>query len=149
VLAVPLAQLAREELEHFEQVLAHVRRRGGEFRRLRPSPYAAALVTDVAKGEPRRVVDALLCCALIEARSCERMQVLAEALETAAIDPPLGAMYRGLLASEARHHTAYVDLARALGVADERAIAARLDELADHEARVIAGAPAMARLHAG
>jgi len=45
--------------------------------------------------------------ALIEARSCERMTLLAAALD----DPDVVGLYRSLLASEARHHRAYVDLA--------------------------------------
>jgi tRNA-(ms[2]io[6]A)-hydroxylase len=149
VMAVPLARLAREELEHFELVIGQIRRRGGEFRRLRPSPYASELTAAVRRDEPQRIVDALLCCALIEARSCERMQRLAEALESSGDDPAIAAMLRGLLASEARHHAAYVDLARELGIVDDETISVRLGELAEHEARVIAGAPAMARLHAG
>src|SRR5687768_9789314 len=79
-LAIPLARLAREELEHFEQVVGHIRRRRGELSRLRPSPYAAELMAATRKDEPARALDTLLCCSLIEARSCERMQVLQRAL---------------------------------------------------------------------
>jgi tRNA-(ms[2]io[6]A)-hydroxylase len=152
-LAVPLARLAREELEHFERVIGHVRRRGREFGKLIASPYAAALMTAVAPNEPARAVDTLLACALIEARSCERMQTLAHAFERAnahgvAIDHELADLYRDLLASEARHHNDYVELARELGVLPRKTIDERLETLAAHEARVIADAPALARLHA-
>ena len=110
-LMVPLARLAREELAHFEEVIAALRARGLEYRRLAPSPYAARLMTAVRAHEPARLLDTLLCCALIEARSCERMRLLAEALD----DPALVKLYRGLLACEARHFDAYLDLAFAPG----------------------------------
>jgi tRNA-(ms[2]io[6]A)-hydroxylase len=152
-LAVPLARLAREELEHFERVVGHVRRRGREFGRSIASPYAGALMTAVAGNEPARAVETLLACALIEARSCERMQMLAHAFERAAtngaaIDHDLAALYGDLLASEARHHNDYVELARDLGVMPRADVDERLERLAAHEARVIADAPPIARLHA-
>ena len=141
-LLAPLAELAREELLHFEKVLAALARRGLGFRRLVPSPYAERLMTAVRPHEPGRLLDTLLCLALIEARSCERLALLAEALA----DDPLGALYRGLLASEARHHAAYVALAGT--VAEAADVDARLAELARHEAAVLAGVAPMARIHA-
>jgi tRNA-(ms[2]io[6]A)-hydroxylase len=141
-LLVPLAQLAREELEHFEAVLAQLAARGIAFRHQMPSPYAARLRTAVRPVEPAALVDTLLCAALIEARSCERMRLLAEALGTS----PVGELYRGLLASEARHHRCYVDLAEQLAPAPE--VRARLGTLAAHEAAVLAAVPPLARLHA-
>jgi tRNA-(ms[2]io[6]A)-hydroxylase len=138
-LALPLSRLAREELEHFEVVVEHIRARGGEFRRLRPSAYASELMKVVRPEEPERLVDTLLCCAMIEARSCERMQLLAGALR----DPDLAALYESLLASEARHHNTYVELARPLAT-DLRP---RLAAIAAHEAAVIEHAAVEPRLH--
>lgn len=142
-LMVPLARLAREELAHFEEVIAALRARGLEYRRLAPSPYAARLMTAVRAHEPARLLDTLLCCALIEARSCERMRLLADALD----DPALVKLYRGLLACEARHFDAYLDLARGLELAPEAALLARLRELAAHEAAVLQEPPGEFRLH--
>lgn len=142
VLLEPLAQLAREELEHFELVLSHLDRLGVEFYRQLPSPYAGELMKAIAPNEPERAVDTLLCLSLIEARSCERMKLLAEALE----EPELKALYTGLLASEARHHQTYVDLAEA--IAPEIDVRGRLRELAVHEASVLAASPEMPRMHA-
>src|SRR5947207_3219211 len=76
-LIAPLSRLAREELGHFEEVLALLARRGIAYGRLEPSPYAGSLMAIVRDREPLRLLDTLLCCALIEARSCERMQILA------------------------------------------------------------------------
>jgi tRNA-(ms[2]io[6]A)-hydroxylase len=137
-----LSALAREELAHFEQVLAILARRGIPYGRLTPSPYATDLLTAVRSQEPERLADTLLCLALIEARSCERMRLLSEAVP----DAELASFYRGLLASEARHHQSYVTLATT--VLPEPAVRARLAELAAHEAAVIAAAPALPRMHA-
>lgn len=140
-LLVPLSQLAREELAHFEQVLRVLASRGRSFTRLTPSPYAGELLRVVRPDEPARMVDTFLCLALIEARSCERMTLLADALD----DPDLAQLYRGLLASEARHHQTYVDLA--MQAAPREAVRARLREIAAHEAMVLARAPAWVRMH--
>jgi tRNA-(ms[2]io[6]A)-hydroxylase len=140
---LPLSRLAREELSHFELVLDHLHRRGLRFERQRPSPYAGRLMAAVRPEEPGRLVDTLLCCALIEARSCERMKLLADGL--AERDPALSGLYRGLLASEARHHALFVDLARL--VAPAETVRTRLAELAVHEAEILATAPDVPRMH--
>ncbi len=146
-LMVPLSRLAREELAHFELVLGHLDQRGIAFGKQEPSPYASALMKVVRPQEPLRLLDTLLCCAMIEARSCERMQLLADALVDR--DAELCALYRGLLASEARHHASYLELIRELGLVEGHALDQRLAQIAEHEACVIADAPAQARMHAG
>jgi len=109
-LMAPLSALAREELAHFELMLSVLEERGLRFERLEPSAYAPALLALVRREEPLRLLDTLLCCSLIEARSCERMKLLAEALD-GADEPRLAQLYRSLLASEARHHHGYVEMA--------------------------------------
>lgn len=152
-LVVPMSELAREELRHFEQVVALIRARGREFERQHPSPYAARLLEAARSGKAERLLDTLLCCSLIEARSCERMQQLAHALAKRGADAPdhpshaLFELYDGLLASEARHHATYVDLARTCVAIDESALQARLAQLAEHEAEVLRRAPAEPRMH--
>jgi tRNA-(ms[2]io[6]A)-hydroxylase len=141
-LQAPLAALAREELAHFEAVLAELEARGLAFGRHRPSPYAGRLREAAARDEPQRLVDALLCAAVIEARSCERLGLLAEALGG---EPRLAAFYRGLRSAEARHHGLYVELACA--VAPRAAVAERLATLCAHEAGVLRRAPVAPRLH--
>jgi tRNA-(ms[2]io[6]A)-hydroxylase len=140
----PLSRLAREELAHFEEVLRELSRRGIGFRRQKPSAYAGRLRTAVRKDaqHPRgHLVDTLICCALIEARSCERFQILAKAVS----DPRLAAFYRGLLAAEARHHRVYLDLAAELAPREE--LRERLDELARHEAAVLEESSREPRMH--
>ncbi|HEX9814941.1 MAG TPA: tRNA-(ms[2]io[6]A)-hydroxylase [Myxococcota bacterium] len=139
----PLSRLAREELAHYEEVLRALAARGGSMRRQGPSPYAGRLYHCVRSAEPERLVDTLLVCALIEARSCERFKLLAEVVD----DPNLSALYHGLLASEARHHGSYLELA--IEASDEGAARARLLELAEREAEIIADPTPMVRMHAG
>jgi tRNA-(ms[2]io[6]A)-hydroxylase len=140
-LLVPLARLAQEELAHFAEVVAVLAERGVGLRHQVPSSYAGALLGAVRATEPERLVDTLLCAALIEARSCERMQLLADVLT----DARLVELYRSLLRAEARHHAAYVSLAAAVHGAG--AVDARLAELAEHEAAVLAVAQPRPRIH--
>lgn len=139
----PLAALAREELAHFERVLAQLDRRGVAFARQKPSAYGGRLHQLVRAREPERLVDLLLVSSLIEARSCERFRLLAEALG----DDPLAELYRDLLASEARHHRAYAELAERAAGGPRAPVRDRLRELALAEAEIV-GAPARSvRLH--
>ena len=137
----PLSALAREELEHFELVLQTLEERGIPFVPQEQSPYGKKLFKAVRKTEPDRLLDTLLICSLIEARSCERMKLLAENLE----DAELASFYRELLACEARHHHGYVEIA--LNYFPRDVVWPRLKELARHEAAVIEDAPDVPRLH--
>jgi tRNA-(ms[2]io[6]A)-hydroxylase len=130
----PLARLAREELAHFEAVLGQLARRGVGFARQRAGGYAGRLHRFVRPDEPGRRLDTLLVAALIEARSCERFGLLAGALR--GVDDELAAFYAELLASEARHHGEYVQLALAGSSEDE--VWTRLELAARHEAEVLA-----------
>ena len=71
----PLSELAREELRHFEAVLEVMARRSLTFQPQQPGPYAGKLMQIVSPREPRQLLDRLLCAAVIEARSCERMKL--------------------------------------------------------------------------
>ncbi len=137
-----LSELAREELRHFEQVLAVMHSRGISFCRQKPSTYAGRLVSIVRKDEPERMLDWMLCAAMIEARSCERMKILSEHLTD---DPSLARFYRGLLACEARHHQIYLDMLETVFPRD--VIHARLDEIARHESTVLQTPDDFPRLH--
>lgn len=139
----PLSELAREELTHYELVLAQMQRLGVRFERQVPCTYAARLRQVVRGQEPGRGLDSMLVCAIIEARSCERMRLLGEAL--ADVDRELAAMYRELTTSEARHHALYVELAGACY--PEHDVLARLQCVAQFEAQVLEEGPPQPRLH--
>jgi len=138
-LAERLSRLAREELVHFERVLAELRARGVPFRPQPGAGYAAALF---AAAGSRRTVDEMLVCALIEARSHERFERLAAALA----GTPLASLYADLCEAEARHGDLYVELAAEAAGAP---VDARLAELLVHEAAVVARPGLPLRMHAG
>ena len=94
-----MSRLAREEMRHFEQVIALMKRRKIEYIHVSASRYAAGLRELVRNREPHKLVDVLIIGAFIEARSCERFARLAPYL-----DEELQAFYQSLLKSEARHY---------------------------------------------
>jgi tRNA-(ms[2]io[6]A)-hydroxylase len=140
-LALALSPLAREELEHFEQVVALLQRRGGALRPLAPPPYGAGLAKVVRRQEPQRLLDSLLVAGLIEARSHERMALLA----AHSPEPELRALYAALLASEARHFGLYWVLAEQRWPRQQ--LVARLEQLASLEASLLAELHPEPRMH--
>jgi tRNA-(ms[2]io[6]A)-hydroxylase len=142
-----LARLAREELRHFEQVQKLMVQLQVPVCRLSPGRYAGALRARLATGEPRRKLDLLLCGALIEARSCERFEVLAPLLP-----PPLAGFYADLAVSEKRHAGLYLALAREHAQAaslESAYLERRLHELGAVEAELIASPDGEFRFHSG
>jgi tRNA-(ms[2]io[6]A)-hydroxylase len=101
-----MSRLAREELRHFEMVLAIMGKRGIEYAHVSPSRYAAGMRKGVRTHEPAKVVDTMIVGAIIEARSCERFAIISPYL-----DDELGEFYMSLLRSESRHYKDYLDLA--------------------------------------
>jgi len=144
-LAARMSRLAREELLHFEQVQALMRKLGVPWRRLSPSRYAEQLRHALRRREPDRLVDLLLCGALIEARSCERFLGLATRLPER-----IAAFYGGLAASEARHHGLYLRLAaERAGGADTLLYTAGAERLAALEAELATSPDPQFRFHSG
>lgn len=140
-----MTAIVGEELEHFHLVLDVLAQRGIRFRRLKPSAYGRKLNDLVRKQEPQRAVDRLLVAGLIEARSCERFQKLAEHVAAGGDDPELADFYHSLFESEARHHSTYTRLATHF--APEAEVMRRLDELAAMEAAIIAEGEPLPRMH--
>ena len=112
-----LSKLAREELRHFEQVVSVIESRQIEYVQISASRYASTLHELIRREEPHRLIDTLLVCAVVEARSCERFGCL-----IGNVEPKLSDFYEKLLLSEERHFRTYLDLARHYGPneADER-----------------------------
>lgn len=136
-----MTAIVQEELDHFHQVLALLDQRGIRFRRLPPSQYGRRLNDQVRKLEPGRAVDRLLVAGLIEARSCERFDLLRRHVA----DAEIAAFYHSLFESEARHAATYVRLARQF--AHERDVEVRLQELAAFEAEIIREGEPRPRMH--
>lgn len=137
-----LSRLAREELRHFEQVLALMGRRDVAYPQLSAARYAGALRALVRPAEPSRLVDTLLVGAIIEARSCERFAALVPVL-----DQELATFYGSLLKSEARHFMDYLELARA--ASSEAEVAQRLAVMLVEEQRLIESPDSEFRFHSG
>src|SRR5206468_1959136 len=101
---------------HLALVLRALVARGGTPSRVHKNPYAASLHRLVRAGDARaEILDRLLVCSLIEARSCERFEVLAAACD----DEGLRSLYRGLAASERGHHRVFVGLAARVAGEDD------------------------------
>ena len=133
--------IVNEELEHFHMVLDLLKRKDIPFRRLKPSSYGRQLNDLVRKNEPQRAVDRLLVAGLIEARSCERFDLLRQHVG----DPELADFYDSLFESEARHHAVYVKLAKDFQT--DELVKQRLEELAEAEAEIIAHGEELPRMH--
>ncbi len=143
-LADKMSRLAREELRHFEQVARLIRKLGVVPRRLAPGRYAERLRRLVARTEPRREVDLMICGAFIEARSCERFAAVSPA-----IGGELGELFQGLHAAEARHFKVYLDLARRAALRAGVDLPERIDEFASLEAELILSRDELFRFHSG
>lgn len=145
-----LTALAREELDHFAQVVTFLEKRGLALGAPPVDAYAVELrraMAKLPKTELPPVVDRLLVSALIEARSCERFKLLIEAFPDD-VAPDLRAFYEELFAAEARHYRQYVDLAlqaahawaRVEGLAPAeivRDVQGRLSVLAEGEGAIV------------
>lgn len=136
-----LTAIAREELEHFELVNQWLDRRDISMAPLPAPPYGSKLSAQVRRDEPERLLDMLLVSGLIEARSHERLGLLAQHLP----DPELAKFYRSLMASEARHYGAYWVLATTYFEVDQ--VTARLQELATVESELLATLHPHPRIH--
>ena len=139
-----LAQLIREEMLHYEQVLGIMNERGQEWEYLSAGRYAKGMLKHKRTYEPAAMVDVLIIGAFIEARSCERFAALAEVIN----DKRLAKYYRYLLKSESRHFEDYLALAQSLSedniderVAFFKAVESELIASPDTELRFHSGEP--------
>ncbi|WP_413038921.1 tRNA-(ms[2]io[6]A)-hydroxylase [Roseofilum sp. Guam] len=141
VLVRKLTAIAREELEHFEQVNQWLERLNIPLAPLSAPPYGAGLKAQIRPSEPERMLDSLLISALIEARSHERLGLLAKHLP----HPELAKFYRSLMASEARHYGIYWILATTY--CDREIVQSRLESLAQVESDLLSNLHPEPRIH--
>ncbi|MPW64371.1 tRNA-(ms[2]io[6]A)-hydroxylase [Moraxella catarrhalis] len=139
-----LAQLVREEMLHYEQVLSLMQERNIDWHYLPAGRYAKGLLKHKRTYEPAAMVDVLIIGAFIEARSCERFGALSEVID----DEKLARYYKYLLKSESRHYEDYLMLARSITddsiderVAFFRDIECELIQSPDDELRFHSGIP--------
>lgn len=136
-----MSRLAREELRHFEQVLAIMMKRNIAYVHLPPSRYAGGLRKMVRTSDPGRLIDLLIVGAIIEARSCERFAKLAPYL-----DSELNSFYLSLLKSEKRHYQDYLSLAKCVAGSD---ISSRVDEFLSVENELVSSKDELFSFHCG
>ncbi|MDQ1210243.1 tRNA-(ms[2]io[6]A)-hydroxylase [Acinetobacter baylyi] len=148
-LQVKLAQLVREEMLHYEQVLEFMNKRGQAWKAVSAGRYAGELRKEIRTYEPEALIDVLVVGAFVEARSCERFHALAPL-----VDDELGRYYRYLLKSESRHFEDY--LALALDVAKtakmknpEEDIEQRIQRIREVEKNLISTPDDVFRFHSG
>lgn len=137
-----LAQLIREEMLHYEQVISLMEDRGQPWEYLSAGRYAKGMLKYKRTFEPEAMIDVLIIGAFIEARSCERFSALAERIE----DERLARYYRYLLKSESRHFEDYLALARELS---QGSIEDRVLFFKEVEADLISSPDTELRFHSG
>ncbi|PDH52029.1 MAG: tRNA 2-methylthio-N6-isopentenyl adenosine(37) hydroxylase MiaE [Bacteroidetes bacterium MED-G17] len=101
--------LVAEEWGHFRKVLKELKKRGFALGPQRRDEYVNKLIAFQQKGggKEKSLLENLLICALIEARSCERFRLLSTQLE----DEALCVFYHEFMVSEAGHYRMFLDLA--------------------------------------
>src|SRR5215218_864862 len=140
-----MTAVSRDEVEHLAVVCRLLARRGGRLTKSHANPYASQLHKLVRRGQGTgELVDRLMISSLIEARSCERFALLAEACDD---DKELKKLYGGLWASEHGHYKTFIQLAEQILPSDE--VARRWEEMLDGESRIIQSQAAGPRMHSG
>ena len=140
-LAEILSPIAREELEHFEKILYFLKDLGHSLKALKPPPYGSELAKSIRKEEPHRMLDSFLVAGLIEARSHERLSILALNSENKSFRE----LYESLLESEVRHFGTYWKLAKSK-FSKEKTFQ-RLEELAIRESQILSETFFLPRVH--
>lgn len=126
--------LVAEEWGHFRRVLKEMEKRGFRLGKQRKDEYVLRLLELKKKGGTReeQLVEDLLICAMIEARSCERFRLLSLYCN----DPDLRKFYHEFMVSEAGHYRMFLDLARDYMPEDH--VKSRWQQILDGEAEIIA-----------
>jgi len=104
-----LAPVVTEEWGHFRMVLSELKKRGLRLGRQRKDEYVNELLKFQQKGGSREeaLLERLLTCALIEARSCERFRLLS----LYCAEDSLRDWYHKFMVAEASHYRLFLDLA--------------------------------------
>jgi tRNA-(ms[2]io[6]A)-hydroxylase len=128
-----LAPIVTEEWGHFRSVLKELKKRDLKLGRQRKDEYVNELLKFVRKGVSREehLLDRLLVCAMIEARSCERFRLLSLHIS----DDQLKKFYHQFMVAEAGHYKLFLDLA--IHYTDEETARSRWAECLEFEAEIM------------
>ncbi|MEZ4814480.1 MAG: tRNA-(ms[2]io[6]A)-hydroxylase [Bdellovibrionota bacterium] len=134
--------IAKEELEHFEQVSEIIYKKGHVLKSDEKDLYIHDFLKVLRNGVRDRFLDRLLMAAIIENRGCERFALVSEVLDDG---DPLKAYYEHLSIEEAKHYGQYIKLARCYF--EEKEIRSRLIEMLKAEAEIVRKLPLTGLLH--
>ena len=141
-LVAAMIELAMEELTHFQHVHELLRARGQTIGQAGPDPYMTKLFKQLRRVDVNEyLLDRLLLFSIVEARGCERFQLVSEVIPAG----PARDFYADLVRAEAQHHFLFLQFARKYF--DAARVEKRLDELLDAEAEIVAGLVIRAALH--
>ncbi|MBK7441235.1 MAG: tRNA-(ms[2]io[6]A)-hydroxylase [Bacteroidetes bacterium] len=128
-----VSPIVTEEWGHFRMVLKELKKRDLKLGKQRNDVYVQALLKFQIKGGNRdqQLLEKLLMCALIEARSCERFRLLSEGLQ----DADLRSFYHEFMVSEAGHYTLFIELANTY--CGKEKVKIRWQQWLDYEAEVM------------
>jgi len=128
-----LAPIVTEEWGHFRMVLSEMEKRNLHLGKQRKDEYVNKLIDFQPKGGSRedRLLEKLLLCALIEARSAERFRLLSLYIG----EETLKGFYHKFMVSEAGHYRLFLDLAKSY-FGEER-VRARWQEYLEKEAAIM------------
>jgi tRNA-(ms[2]io[6]A)-hydroxylase len=128
-----LMPVVDEEWSHFRRVIKELKKRGFKLTHKRKDEYVAELAKCLRKTGNRdeNMMEELLMCAMIEARSAERFKLLSEQIG----DENLRKFYRELMISEAGHYRNFLELAEEY--LPKEKVRKRWKELLDQEAEIM------------
>ncbi|MFZ9755901.1 MAG: tRNA-(ms[2]io[6]A)-hydroxylase [Bacteroidia bacterium] len=128
-----VSPIVAEEWGHFRRVLKELKKRGFELGKQRKDEYVMGLQQFIKKGGSKddHLLENLLICALIEARSCERFRLLSLHCS----DESLRQFYHEFMVSEAGHYTLFLELARTYFPAER--VKSRWEEWLAYEAELM------------
>ncbi|MCB0733849.1 MAG: tRNA-(ms[2]io[6]A)-hydroxylase [Flavobacteriales bacterium] len=128
-----VAPVVAEEWGHFRKVMKELKKRGFELGKMRKDEYVNKLQAFARKGGTRehQLLEQLLICAMIEARSCERFRLLSLHIN----DENLKDFYHEFMVSEAGHYRLFIDLAES--IVPKETVKERWQEYLNFEAEMI------------
>lgn len=140
-LVMAMIDLAIEEMTHFRECVRLLQIQEQELLPDEKDPYVNQLRKHVAKSGEQTLLDRLLIGGIIEARGCERFNMVAEGLNEGAMKN----FYQAISKSEAKHHELFVNLA--CQYFEKKQVDKRLNELLDIEADIVKNIPVTGLLH--
>ncbi|MEZ4741931.1 MAG: tRNA-(ms[2]io[6]A)-hydroxylase [Bdellovibrionota bacterium] len=138
----PMVSLAREELEHFQQVYKIIFKMGLELSPVdEKDPYVNIILKQLRHGRDERLLDRLIMSGIIEARGYERFRLIAENLD----EPNLKDFYQKLSKCEAGHYAIFIKLAHFYFPRED--VLTTIDRISIIESEAMLKVPIRATLH--